>query len=328
MKNRIILKYSFVIAILLVADMNDCRAQISSMGANQSNRLFAVGDKYGKIGIWNANEESGIKYYDAHDTTITSMLFVSTIKGDMLITAGKDGLIKMWDSNMSPIGSNKRVYMPVYALADHPQIPGEILFFNQSGSGYSFQLGSASPISRWTKSDDSNGVNFALSSDSKGKQLIAGFADGRVGRWAFSDSTTTIDFKEMRVSLDGAIMATDISGDGKSFIFGTSAGKVEILTTKTFEPLYSLPLTSQVRSILLSPDNELAVIGCKDGTIVFWGFNNNDVYLTKEHSNAVIGLNFANDYDDVISSSVDGQIIIWDRADAIVKKIIPWIPSE
>jgi len=293
------------------------------MSSNSSRTLFAFGDKTGKVGIWRPHEGDSIKIYSAHDTTITSLLFINGEYGTVLATAGKDGLLKLWDSNFQSYGKDKKLLFHAYALGENPSQRGDIIIFNGNSIGYSIPIDPPRGTSFWSKDTEGHGTNFTLSVNKWAGYVIAGFSDGYIAQWTLSDTSDSINFRQIRESL-GAIMASDIGSDGEELIIGTSRGDVHILSSRSLDVSYSISVGNQIRSTKFSPGNDLAVIGCKDGSVVFWDFQDGNHMIYRKHNKAVVGLAFSEDEDLVISCSLDGQIIIWDRSDLSEKNRIHW----
>lgn len=110
-------------------------------------------------------------------------------------------------------------------------------------------------------------------------------------------------------SPDGKLIATT-SRDNSARIWDLKGNELQILR----HPDY-------VSSVDFSPDGKYLLTSCRDKIARIWNVNKKHLPVLRGHSNTITEAKFFSDDEQIISSSVDSTIRIWDREGKEIKKI-------
>lgn len=114
-----------------------------------------------------------------------------------------------------------------------------------------------------------------------------------------------------------AIIAADISSDGKQVAIGGSSKIVKLFSTETGKVLQTLVKhTDWITALAFSPDGKLLATGDRIGNIHLWDAQSGGIVLPlSEHKGAIRALTWRSDSGVVASCGEDGTIVWWDVKD-------------
>lgn len=196
---------------------------------------------------------------------------------------------------------------PVYTLTFSPD--GK--FFASGGSEIDNRIRFWNPRTgkrtRSFKGHNTRVLALAITPDNR--TLASGSDDNTIKLWNLREKQLSRGFIETFSN----ILSLAITADGQTLVSGGLTG-IRVWDLRTQRFLYSLVPLSQpiVRSIALSPNRPLLVSGSEFGEMQLWNLaNSQSIGVIGRHAAAVTSVKFTPDGDNVVSSSLDHTLRIW-----------------
>lgn len=110
-------------------------------------------------------------------------------------------------------------------------------------------------------------------------------------------------------------VASDLS-DPKCFIIGDVIGNVHIMSIKQQQPIKTIDVFGMVKNAPISaitkfPETDTVVIGNKYGYVGIMNKEFDEIVTYRAHSDAVTSLCVSDDYEIIVSSGLDGEVIFY-----------------
>jgi len=250
---------------------------VTTISFSPDGQTLASGSSDHRVILWKIENQRirQLKQFSAGDA-ISQLSFNST--GRMLAVATKDGSISLWDQEGILLDRRKKAHNTALSVSFSP--------------------------------DD--------------RFLASGGGDNLVKLWQIKPGAVPkLSFfsKDFRKGMHtGSISDLSFSSDGTILASASKDGTVKLWTLNG-NLLDTLPHQNRpVKAVRFSPDNQLVITGGDDYSINFWKLNRqadhlNASFLTafKGHLNSVSDLGFSPDGTQIISSSWDKTIRIWNR---------------
>ncbi len=161
------------------------------------------------------------------------------------------------------------------------------------------------------------GIPFVVRFIADGSRLmVAGGSPVRSGRVVIFDVADGARIAEVGDETD-AVMAADVSPDGRLVALGGSSRTVKVYECSTGKELYRLRKhTDWITSVAFSPDGGLLATGDRSGGLHLWEAQTGATALSlSEHKDAIHALEWRDDGRWLASGSEDGSVIVWDAKD-------------
>jgi len=175
------------------------------------------------------------------------------------------------------------------------------------------------------------GIPYVLRFSRDGAMLLA--AGGRAvesGKAVLFDVCTGKRLAEVGQETD-AVLAADVSADGKLVALGGPGKLVKVFSVATGKLLYQIAKhTDWIAAIEFSPDGAMLATADRSGGIFLWDSAGGGVAgALADHKDSVTALSWRGDSRLLASASEDGQIIVWNVGDGFpVSTIAKAHPSK
>jgi WD40 repeat protein len=325
--------------------------------------LLAAGYRDGEVRLWEVESWRAVGSFQAHPSFTFGLAF--SPDGNVLATGGSDQVIKFWDvtSLTNRLSAAAQSPEPIERLRGHPatELPGRM----PSGDGpqpfkrlrghhagihdLSFAPDGQSAVSaskdgtakfwnpfRAEESDILPNSKRPAWFSSDGARMITLNHDGRLHRW---DTHKREDTGMIGPNLyDDRVKAWAISDDGERLALGRRDGEIEVWNLRIGQLHESFPhastriahLAFARDSILLAAASErpAAADGAADhATLRIWDTASGAIVGT--YTNAFGPLAFSSDRLRLVSTRLDGGVVVWDlgsgRSVAEIEENFTWI---
>lgn len=251
-----------------------------------------------------------ITYLRTHPSLLQSVDF--SPDGELLVTAGADGLIYLWDLSTQEIIQEFIGHDPTQLVNRAVFSPdGQMLATASDDSTVKlWDVGSGSLLksldghTAWVQSVD-------FSPD--GRRLVSGSGDRSIIVWDVESGGVLMTL----TGHDGPLWDTEFSNDGSTIGSASGDGTVALWHAQSGQRLFSIAAhTGAAFHIDFSPDDELIATGGGDGLINFWDVQTGEINgnpLTG-HVAGSLSVEFSPDGLSVASSSADSTVRVWDLA--------------
>ena len=269
------------------------------------------------IKLWDPQTGALCKTLKGHVAGVGSLAFHPMCK--LLASGSRDGMIHLWDLSAEPLGSDDQskeaspsllrgqsdgilsvILSPDHQMLASCSIGGAVRVFNPRNGHLIYTLRDQ----RVRKS----GIVFSPDS----KQLIVGHFDGTI---RFLDAMTGASCRDLRTSNKG-LYAIAISSDSQQLALGLQSA-IEILDKATGESKLTFEIRFKpITTMAFSTSGKMLATG-DDGTdeITLWDLAAGVLRLTIQGEYlAARAVAFSNSEKWLASSSMDGNVRIWDLA--------------
>ena len=161
------------------------------------------------------------------------------------------------------------------------------------------------------------GVPYVLRFSRDGSKLLAaGGKSVKSGKAVLFDVKTGAQLNTVGQEMD-AVLAADISPNGKLIAIGGPGKVVKVFTVADGKQLYEIKKhTDWITALEFSPDGTKLATADRAGGIHLWEAATGGIIVSlSEHKDSVTALSWRADARLLASGSEDGQIIIWDAQD-------------
>jgi WD40 repeat protein len=292
------------------------------------------------------DEDAELRVRKGHAASVTSVAFVPN--RNLLISAGKDRQIKLWDASrteerrrlqvasldwglqlidVSPDSRTLSVasvqdwqFWALPSLVEMPQIADSAWSVRYSPDGLLIATTHYEPrfiVKIWDASVGEllcrlPGSNFAPYFSPDGKMLVTGYE--KIDLWDIANSR---DPRPIGTLGDHGYKceAGFFQKTNRIFAGGATQNALSIWDATSQERLALLETGHPVRCAVVSPDEKLIAIGTMDAAIGLWDLlNYKQVATLKGHGDAVYSLDFTPDGKTLASGSLDGTVKLWNMA--------------
>ena len=299
---------------------------IRSLAIHPTSKLIAAGLDSGKILLIEEFPDSSGSL-DSHVVTLTGhMAKVNTVTfstdGNRLITAGADGIVKLWDvDSRTIVGILPSLGKEVKWAGETPD--GNILLVGIDGTIDLWDMELNREIDRWDI-EVSNIRGVALSRN--GKQLATAHDDGTIHLWNLVNHSETAQMKGHM----GPVLGVAINPDGKTLVSGGEDGSIRFWDVARGVELYLLPgHTGEVRSAAFSPDESVVVTAGQDGTVRLWDTSSGDAKRVLARDATLPALvrfvSYSPNGKTVAIANDDGSVQTWNLSN---DKLLPCFPAS
>lgn len=234
-------------------------AAVSALALHPANASIAAGAQDSQIHLWSAGDGKPMASWLAHAGPPTSVAFQPP-QGNQLMTAGPDGLVKLWA-------------MPVAGPRVIPQ-PDAVLAAVASPDGKKLYTGSGDKLVRvWDTAKPAlerqlaghNGPVTAIAASANGQLLASGSADATIRFW----NQATGKESELILGHDGPITSLALHPAGNQLLSAGEDGAVKLWQLPVVAPKV-LPHPDQVACAVVSADGGKLLTGGNDKIVRLW----------------------------------------------------------
>lgn len=202
----------------LIKSIDAHDAPVTTLWFSLNNQKLFTGSEDKKVKIWNVADGKNEASVDAHDSTVLGVI----TPPQMILTAGADGYIKIWDEM-----GNKLMEL------EHPGLRSFAVNFTEATLYTADKEGG---IKWWTQAsgngdfDGTQGAAItAMANTPDGKMLLTGGANGVIKVW---DTDSKKMVAEVGEAHKGGVSAITVSPDGQSVITAGADKKVKVWSAK------------------------------------------------------------------------------------------------
>jgi WD40 repeat protein len=283
--------------------------------------------------------------WKAHARPVTAVVFNPSNR-QMIVSAGEDGNIKIWNQNGS-VWKNNTIDQPTL---NEPG--GQVWSVDISNDGLQLVAGSEDGnIRLWRRAvngefkklptkdlstpkvKEEHGVltvafnKNAFEQNNKSIAAIAsGRADGKVSLWD-KNGNWLVNLDDAKKEIKSTVYSVSFSSDGSQIvtagedgvklwkISSTKEGKISVAYS---QPLYPAKKDERVFGVSYSPDGSRIASSHSDGTIKIWKSLDGKDWkqqpdLKDKHRGAVRAINFSPDGSKIVSSGRDETVKLWNK---------------
>ena len=285
-----------------------------------------------------------IHRFQAHDGQVTNLAYADG--GRLLVTAGADGLLKVWDAQtrkterIIELDSGPATALAVYghyALTGHPEgiattwnlrtgfklksyqrNKADITAVAFAGSQSRFWVASRDwTIALWEARTPSAPLHvlkghdrpvLALAYNEAGGLLMSGSADRRAKIWR------TADYKLVRTYSKSKdfISAVTLSQSGNRLATGSLDGRIRTMSSRSRRYREIRAHSGAITGLAFSPNGEALLSASADGTIKVWRSNRRRPLVSyTAGGQGVTALTAAPDGSRFITGSASGEVRVW-----------------
>lgn len=247
------------------------------------------------------------KNFEGHSGSVKSISFLKS--NNQFFTSGSDGKVMRWsldnsDSDPLVIFEGDEIMEIITISNDGKYLAcgndqSVIRVFPVSGTGMAFEF---------------NGHNDKIKSlvfTPDNRFMYSSGLDGQLLKWDME----TKQYSEVNIE-DEIIISLDISGSGKYLAGATTGGEIKLWNLLNDKSLQSINSESGSVNVIRFSNSDVLAIGFMNGMIELW---NIETYAkeseVKGHTARVSDIRFNNINNQMASSSMDGNVKIWNIDD-------------
>ncbi len=280
-----------------------------------SPNVLAAGTQDQRLFLWNPRDGKLLHQAVAHAGPVTGVAFP---QANQLLTAGGDGLVKVWA--MPPV--------PGHVLTH----PDAVLAASITADGKHLVTGSADKILRiWNPTNAQMERQLsghaaavtAVAVSGNGQVLVSGSADQTIRSWDPANGKP----KAVLGAHDGAITSLALHGAGNQVLSASLDGTIKLWNLAAPAPKL-LSHGDQVTSIALSSDGAHLLTGCTDKQVRLWNLGSGKMDRAfSGNSLAVNAVAFGANGTLVAAGGADKSLTVWNAADAKEVKKFTKLPA-
>ena len=285
---------------------NRVLSEVLSVAYSPDGIRMAIGDKAGRLQVWDAQTGEVLLLWEGHSDTVSSVVY--SPDGKTIASGSYDNTVKVWDGLTGELlrtldGHEDEVWSVMYSP------DGKMIASGSSDNTVKIRDGLTGELLR-TLDGHENTVSSMVYSPN-GKTIATGSLDNMVKIW---DGLTGELSRTLEGHLD-MVFSVVYSPDGETIASGSSDTTVKVWNGLTGELLRTLQGHSdKVDSVVYSPDGKTIASGSDDTTVKIWDALTGELLRTSEgHSNGVTSVVYSPDGETIASGSVDETVKVWDR---------------
>jgi WD40 repeat protein len=297
-----------------IRELAGASAALQSMSLSPA--LVAAGTTDGKVVLWNLADGKLVREIPAHAGAVSGVALHP--QNSQLLTAGADGLLKVW---AMPPG-------PSRSLA-HPEV---VLSAAVSGDSGRLFTGSSDRIVRaWNLGNNSVERQFtghagpvtAVMVSPNGQLLASGSADQTIRVW---DQATGKEKIVIGAHSD-AVTSLAAHPGGSQLVSGSTDGTIKLWGLGGGPPRVFIH-PEQVTSVAIAPDGQKMLTGCLDKQARLWNISDGKLERTfPALTLAVTSVAFNHDGTYAAAGAADKSLTVWTTADAKEIKKLSGLPG-
>jgi WD40 repeat protein len=311
-------------------------SNIQKVAFSRDGKRLATGDWDGNVRLWDTRSGEEALRLAAHKGTVWALAWSADGR---LITAGSDGLVKVWDGRPDRQLLVVRHDLPLTAVAYRPDgkelatagVGGLHLFAGESErlrlpTDKATTAVAWSPAGNWLAAARSDGGLRLLRADGEeehslpghpkevsavayrpgGGQLASGGADGTVRLWDVKSRTET-----RRLSHGAGVQAVAWSPDGRALASGGGAGRVRFWSPDG-RHLFDLDTRPGfVNGLAFRQDGRAVAAACSDGAVRVWALPARRLeHVLRGHKGPVLSVAWSAD-GRLASAGADRVVRVW-----------------
>jgi serine/threonine protein kinase len=302
----------------------DHAGEINGFVLTPDEELLLVGDRTGKLHVWDFRMGEKRKTIRAHSGPIRRLMM--SRDGRFVISASADQTLKMWNVNTwKPVTQCNGHVDIVSSIA---QVPGreEIVSSSFDGTLIRWEMARGSLVTRYGAVIDENSVPSPENVDLQtldrhvawvrdvvipepGHRIYSAGNEGVIFVWNL-ESARIID---RLLGNSGVIMCLATSPDGTRLLAGGYKKVLCLWDLTKNELVQRLPHDSATpASVAFSPNGELALSGGADGVIHVWHLaSGRELHQFEGHEGTATAVRFLADGRRVVSGGEDRTIRVW-----------------
>lgn len=277
--------------------------------ASQGNRILTVSADQSAV-LWDAESGQELHRYSEHKSPVTAGAFRPD--GNEVATGGGDTVIRLWDpatgkTNLTLPGHTGVITALVYS-------PDGKRLYSASADKTVHIWNIAEKKSLYTMQQHRSVVT-SLAVNLDGSLLASGGADNMIRIWRTSDGSEvrslighTGAITGLAFSPGGTLLAS-VGADGVTRIWDP-ATRSDALRTFSGH-------VGQLMAVAFSPNLKYLATAGADETIRIWNLlNGSEARALKGHTDWITSLAYLSDGESLVSSSVDGTVLLWSETKA------------
>jgi WD40 repeat protein len=280
-----------------------------------SPNVIAAGTQDQRLFLWNPRDGKLMYQAVAHAGPVTGVAFP---QANQLLTAGSDGVVKVWA--MPPV--------PARVLTH----PDGVFAAAITAGGKSLVTGGADKIVRiWNLTNQQverqlsghAAAVTAVAASGNGQVLVSGSADQTIRSWDPANGKV----KAVLGAHDGPVTSLALNAAGTQALSASLDGTVKLWNLAApAAKLFSHG--DQVTSVALSPDGNLLLTGCTDKQVRLWNLGTGKMDRTfAGNTLAVTAVAFGGNGALVTAGGADKSLTVWNTADAKEVKKFANLPA-
>lgn len=282
------------------------------MAIATTDSLGISGNSNGTVDIWNLATGGLRQSFSAHNREATRVLV--TPNGQQLITAGEDGIIRIWDL---AAGLQTGSFSPVQTITGHNSA---ILAIAISSDGKTLASGGwDGSVKLWDLATGSlqqtleghSQLVGAIAISPDGKTLATGSRDRTIRLW-------NLETGALKRTLEGhelSVLSLAISPNGEILASGSADGTITIWKLDNGQPIRRLSgHRDGVWSVAIASNNQTLVSGSWDKTVKVWNLTSGTMEANLGgHTGYVTAIAISSDQTMILSGDWDGEVKVWKR---------------
>jgi WD40 repeat protein len=297
-----------------------------AIAADEDSGLLAAACERGTIPYWPKDVSMGVRAGGGTEYSLTghqSPVLALAWRGNVLVSAGSDQKILLWNIGDSKVRQTLNAGAVVRALAMAPD--GKLLA--SGGDDNAVELWETTTGKPTTKLSAHTDWVLALTFSGDGKLLASGGYDGVIRLWEPATGKKIVEFAakppappNTPAGPANVVQALAFNPDGKLLAVGGSDSQVHLFSIPDGKPVRSMPgHTSSVTGLQFHPSGTVLASCSKDRTVKLWNPANAQMLKSLEgHTSWVQGIVFFAKGTRLASVGADETVRIWDMAE--VKK--------
>jgi WD40 repeat protein len=318
----------------------DGRFALSAGGDIQPGKVVP-GDN--SLILWDLESGEIARRYEGHESIVWSLAF--SPDGRLAASGAQDENVILWDvESGEPIHIWEDLGENVMALAFTPD--GENVVAGLASPYDNFGVEGNLPLLDVKTGEILNRIEFkdqdnvmlvsgiAVSPD--GNTVLSGFAPTGIILWNLETGEEIRRFKDPSEEFMQRVEGLAFTPDGQYFVSGSFDGSVRLWDVQTGEQIREYPTKgdSPTHRVAISPDGNfvIAAFGLPDivgeGTraVIMWDLESGEeIQRFEGHADWVRGVSFSPDGTQIISSSGDGTVRLWN---VVGEDLLQWIADN